>query len=550
MLLNLSIRNVVLIEELDLNFDQGFCVLTGETGAGKSILLDALCLVLGQRGEQGLIRKDANQASVFAEFAHNSTFDAFFEQQGIPSREIIALRRVLQTNGRSKAFINDEPVSVQILKTLGDQLLNIHGQHDHLFEISKQRELLDQGLEENVKQAVENAFNDLQNAKKTLDAYEATLAGAQGQRAFIKMQLDDLNKIRPLEQEETLLLEKRESIIGFAKIADTVSACLKGLTYPKDLAAEIGQHQQTLVRSNNIQLQSLDDAAKGLDRAYIEVKEAQQLLQDLLEQHQAHAYQLQAYDQRYSEIHGISKKYGISGDDLHPLWQDLQKQGGALDDPEYERSRLKKQVANMKQQYLEAAKILSSKRLQSATILEKAVHNELPDLHLPHARFRINLHPLLDSQWGVMGVEQVIFEVCMNPGQPFSALHKTASGGEMARFMLALKVVTSGQKNLATQIFDEIDQGVSGSIALAIGRRLRRLGNCGQVMAITHSAQVASQAQHHFIVQKQQGQTKTNTNVLVLNENKRVTEIARMLSGHEINDVARQAAIELMKELP
>ncbi len=548
MLLSLSIRNVVLIEALDLVFDQGFCVLTGETGAGKSILLDALCLVLGQRGEQSLIRKDAVQASVFAEFAHNATFDTFFEQHGIPLREIITLRRVLQANGRSKALINDEPVSVQILKTLGDQLLNIHGQHDHLFEISKQRELLDQGLDDNVRPVVEDAFNDWQRAKANLEAYEATLASAQGQRTFIKMQLDDLNKLRPLEQEETLLLEKRQAIVGFAKIADTVSACLKGLTYPKDLAAEIAQHQQTLVRSNNIQLQPLDEAAKGLDRAYIEVKEAQQLLQDLLEQHQEQAHQLQTYDQRYSEIHAITKKYGISGDALHSVWQDLQKQGSALDDPEFERSRLQKQVEEMKQQYLAVAKILSNKRLAAAATLEKAVHHELPDLFLPHARFRINLHLLLENQWGVTGIEQVIFEVCMNPGQPFSPLHKTASGGEMARLMLALKVVTHSQKNLATQIFDEIDQGVSGSIALAIGKRLRRLGDYGQVIAITHSAQVASQAQHQLLVQKQQGSTSTQINVLALGEDERITEIARMLSGYAINDVARQAAIELMKE--
>ena len=237
MLLTLSIRNVVLIEALDLSFEQGFCVFTGETGAGKSILLDALCLVLGQRGEQALIRKNTEQASVFAEFQHSSMLDTFFEQQGVPVREVISLRRVLQTNGRSKAFINDEPVSVQILKTLGDQLLNIHGQHDHLFEISKQRELLDQFIDLSIKRTVELAFNDLQVAKENLANFETNLSSAHSQRAFLKMQLDDLNKLRPLEAEETLLLEKRQSIAGFAKIADTVSNCLKGLTYPKDLAA-------------------------------------------------------------------------------------------------------------------------------------------------------------------------------------------------------------------------------------------------------------------------------------------------------------------------
>ena len=377
MLLSLSIRNVVLIETLDLSFNQGFCILTGETGAGKSILLDALCLVLGQRGEQSLIRKNADQASVFAEFTHNADFDNFFEQQSIPTNDVISLRRVLQNNGRSKAFINDEPVSVQVLKTLGDQLLNIHGQHDHLFEISKQRELLDQSIELNLKNAVASTFIDLQNAKLDLENFETSLAKAHSQRAFIKMQLEDLNKLRPQENEESLLLEKRESIVAFAKIADTVATCLKGLTFPKDLAAEIAIHQQTLTRSNSIQLKELEEAANGLDKAYIEVKEVQQLLQDLLVKHQEHAQQLQIYDQRYSEIHTISKKYGIAGDDLYPLWTDLKKQECGMDDPEYEKNKLQKQILEKKQLYLDAAKVLSKKRLQAAKILEESVRAEI-----------------------------------------------------------------------------------------------------------------------------------------------------------------------------
>lgn len=547
MLLSLSIRNVVLIETLDLSFNQGFCILTGETGAGKSILLDALCLVLGQRGEQSLIRKNADQASVFAEFTHIEAFNSFFEQQSIPTNDVISLRRVLQNNGRSKAFINDEPVSVQVLKTLGDQLLNIHGQHDHLFEISKQRELLDQSIDLNIKNAVASTFIDLQNVKLDLENFETSLAKAHSQRAFMKMQLEDLNKLRPQENEESLLLEKRESIVAFAKIADTVATCLKGLTFPKDLAAEIAIHQQTLTRSNSIQLKELEEAANGLDKAYIEVKEVQQLLQDLLVKHQEHAQQLQIYDQRYSEIHTISKKYGIAGDDLYPLWNDLKKQECGMDDPEYEKNKLQKQILEKKKLYLDAAKVLSKKRLQASKILEESVRAELPELFLPHAVFQISLHPLPEGQWGQAGDEQVVFEVCMNPGQPFSALHKTASGGEMARLMLALKVVTSTQKNTSTQIFDEIDQGVSGAVALAIGKRLRRLGECGQVIAITHSAQVASKAHHHFVVQKEQGHNTTNTSVLVLDESNRVNEIARMLSGQEVNEIACKAAIELMK---
>ncbi len=550
MLRTLSIRNVVLIEALDLSFDAGFCVLTGETGAGKSILLDALCLVLGQRGEQTLIRKNTEQASVFAEFEYHPSLDNLFEEQGLPKRDVITLRRVLQTNGRSKAFINDESVTAQALKILGDQLLNIHGQQDHLFELSRQRVLLDQAIDAPIKDAVETAHECFQQAELNLKVFEENLTLNQSQRAFLKMQLEDLKSLNPIDGEETLLLQKRQAIVGFAQIADTVAACLQGLTYPKDLASEIAQHQQTLTRSNQVGSESLEEAAKSLDRAYIEIKEAQQALRDLLGQHQAHAHELQIYDQRYSELHAVAKKYNIAGDDLCNVLQSLQGQQQALDDPEFERTQLQKQISKAKQEYISAAQFLSKHRTQAASTLENNVKAELPDLFLPHAQFRINLNPLLETQWGAYGMEQVIFEVCMNPGQLFTPLHKTASGGEMARLMLALKVVTANQQNLSTLIFDEIDHGVSGSVALAIGRRLRRLGKCGQVMAITHSAQVASQAEHHLIVAKLQEQTTTATTVQVLSEGERVSEIARMLSGNNINDAARMAAIELMKELP
>lgn len=548
MLRTLSIRNVVLIEALDLSFEAGYCVLTGETGAGKSILLDALCLVLGQRGEQTLIRKNAEQASVFAEFEYDPFFDNFFQEQSLPKRDVISLRRILQTNGRSKAFINDESVTAQTLKILGDQLINIHGQQDHLFELSRQRILLDQTIDMPIKEAVESAYKDLQQAQLDLKIFEENLTHNQSQRAFFKMQLDDLNNLRPIEREETQLLQKRQAIVGFAQIANTVSTCLQGLTYPKDLASEIAQHQQILARSNQAGLKPLEEASKSLDRAYIEVKETQQLLHDLLGQHQIHAQELQAYDQRYSELHGISKKYNIAGDDLYTIWQNLLSQQQALDDPEFERAQLQKNVSKTKQAYVEAANILSKHRMKAATEIENKVKAELPEVFLPHALFRINLNPLEEIGWSAYGVEQVVFEVCMNPGQLFTPLHKTASGGEMARLMLALKVVTTNQQNVSTLIFDEIDHGVSGSVALAIGRRLRRLGKCGQVMAITHSAQVASQAQHHLIVAKQQEQKSTATTVQVLSETERVNEIARMLSGNNINDAARMAASELMKE--
>lgn len=546
MLRQLSIRNVVLIEFLDVEFQAGFSVLTGETGAGKSILLDALGLVLGERSDQSLIRKGAEQASVFAEFDNDDSFKDLLFEHSIPCQDFLSLKRVLQDNGRSKAYVNSEPVSVNVLKLFGKKLIDIHGQHDHLFDLSSQRLLLDQNLEQSLKNNLKLKFEALEQSKSDLLNFEENLTKNLQQQAYLQMQQEDFKNLKPKENEELQLLQRREQIVGFAKIANTISESLQALTYPKDFAEEIAKQQQILTRANSLNLKILSDISEGLDKAYIEMKEAQNALKDLLESNQAHANELQLIDQRLSELRAIAKKYGVLPDSLFELMNTLQDQLKTIDDPELRKAELVKSVDNSKLRYIEVAKLMHEQRLNLAKSLENSVHKELPDLFLANAKFKISISELPENNWSYHGYDQVVFEVCMNPGQPFSALHKSASGGEMARLMLALKVAFMKSASTMTIIFDEIDQGVSGAVALAIGKRLSALGKFGQAMAITHSAQVASQADQHFVVEKIQNISSTLTTVKLLAQDEKLNEVGRMLSGSSLTDAAKQAAKALI----
>lgn len=546
MLHQLSIRNVVLIESLDVDFAAGFSVLTGETGAGKSILLDALGLVLGERSDQSLIRKGAEQASVFAEFDTDEAIKNLCFEHSIPSQPVLSLKRILQSNGRSKAYINDEPVSVNILKIFGEKLIDIHGQHDRLFDLPSQRLLLDQDLDQVLKADLASKFEAMNVAKDNLEKFEHDIAQNLQQQAFMQMQQTDFENLKPKEFEYNELLQRREQIVGFAKIANTISECLNAISYPKDFAEEIAKQQQTLVRSNTLNLKSLEEIAQGLDRAYIEVKEAQNSLKELLENNQAHANELELVDQRLSELRIVAKKYGINPDELFEVASSLQDKLKGIDDPELRRKELLKEITDARDDYITLAKAVHEKRLSLSKKLADAVYQELPDLFLPNAKFQIALHELPENQWSAHGYDQVVFEVCMNPGQAFSPLHKSASGGEMARLMLALKVACRKNTSLTTIIFDEIDQGVSGAVALAIGKRLKILGAFGQTVAITHSAQVASQANHHFVVEKKQNADSTLTTVKLLQDSEKLNEVGRMLSGAVITSAAIEAAKTLI----
>lgn len=546
MLHQLSIRNVVLIEALDVDFAAGFSVLTGETGAGKSILLDALGLVLGERSDQALIRKGAEQASVWAEFDNDASFEDLLNEHSINVQESLSLKRILQSNGRSKAYINGEPVSVNVLKLFGARLIDIHGQHDRLFDLPSQRLLLDQELEQGLKNELSAKFAAMNVAKANLEKFEHDIAQNLQQQAFLQMQQADFENLKPKEFEYNQLLQRREQIVGFAKIANTISECLGAITYPKDFAEEIAKQQQTLVRANALNLKSLEEITQGLDRAYIEVKEAQSALKELLESNQAHANELEIIDQRLSELRTISKKYGIDPDALFEVASSLHDKLKGIDDPQLRRKELSQAIIKAKDEYIALAKTVHENRLLIGQKLATAVHQELPDLFLPNAKFQVALHELPEGQWTNHGYDQVLFEVCMNPGQEFSALHKSASGGEMARLMLALKVACRKNTALTTIIFDEIDQGVSGAVALAIGKRLKVLGAFGQTVAITHSAQVASQANNHFVVEKKQNADSTSTTVKLLTVNQKLDEVGRMLSGSVVTDAAREAAKALV----
>lgn len=546
MLRQLSIRNVVLIESLDIDFSEGFSVLTGETGAGKSILLDALGFVLGERSDVNLIRKNCEQATVMAEFVYNYSFDELHVNNSIPVEKFLTLKRVLQLNGRSKAYINDEPVSANTLKLFANNLVEIHGQHDHLFSVYSQRLLVDQLLDKNIKNDLKLKFELFQNAKKKLSDFEENLSNNIYQQAFLKMQKEDLDLLKPKEKEESYLLDRREQIVGFAKIANVIKESLQAISYPKDLAQEIARYQQALEKANILNLKSLVDISQSLDRAYIEVKESQNAMHELLEQHQEHANELIEIDQRLSDLRSVAKKYNVLTDELYLIHLSLLEKIKDLENPDFEKQQLQKNIEESKIEYIKTAEVVSNNRLKIAERIETEVARELPDLFLSNSKFKISITRLAEDNWANFGFDNIIFEVSMNPGQPFSPLHKSASGGEMARLMLALKVAFMKSLSLCTIIFDEIDQGVSGAVALSIGKRLRQLGGMGQTIAVTHSPQVASQANNHFFVEKKQMEDSTITNVRLLLKSERLDEIGRMLSGDVITDAARNAAASLM----
>lgn len=546
MLRQLSIRNVVLIESLDVEFEKGFSVLTGETGAGKSILLDALGLVLGERSDVKLIRQGAEQATVLVEFEYAKNFDDLYLENSIPIQDSLILKRVLHANGRSKAYINDEPVSVNLLKTFGERLIEIHGQHDHLFKVSAQRFLIDQLLPVELKNELAAKYVIFKKAQEALVNFEEELNKNLHQQAFLKMQKEDFAKLKPKENELTVLLTRREQISGFAKIANSISESLQGMTYPRDLAQEISQYQQNLQRANHINLEPLQEIIKSLGIAYIEINESQNALRNLLDHHQDNAHELEVIDSRLSELRAIAKKYGIDPDKLFDVEMEFLEKIQHLSDPEFNRRELEEKLKESKAGYELVAQEVSKKRMEVAKKIEEMIQKELTDLFLPNAKFKIEVTRLPDNKWGAHGFDSVVFEVAMNPGQPFSPLHKSASGGEMARLMLALKVAFVNDLSIGTIIFDEIDQGVSGAVALAIGKRLSKLGKMGQTLAITHSPQVAAKADYHYVVEKKHESNLSKTSVELLSSEERLNELGRMLSGDVITEAAKNAALSLM----
>lgn len=552
MLTRLSIRNIVLIEALDLEFGRGLGVLTGETGAGKSILLDALGLVLGNRADSGLVRAGEDKASVTGSFEFATlppgVAEALAEAEvEVEPGEPLLIRRQLKADGGSKAFINDQPVGAALLRELAPFLVELHGQHDDrgLVNPRGHRALLDRYARADLA-GMEGAWKAWRLADDRLAVARARVAQASADQDLLLAHLAELTDLAPEAGEEVQLAGARADMQKGEKLADDLAA-LQHLWAGSDSAlAALRSAARRLDRIAG-EHPLLAEALESLDRSVIEASEAEDRLNRAAE---ALAHDPQALDRietRLFDLRAAARKHGCAVDDLPDRMLAMRAQLDAIEGGEAEIGGLERAAHEAQLEYQARAEGLSAQRFEAAQRLDAAVKQELAPLKLDAARFRTAVVRLPEDRWGAGGFDAVEFLIATNPGADFAPLGKIASGGELSRFILALKVALAEEGGAATVIFDEIDRGVGGAVASAIGERLARLAADGQLLAVTHSPQVAARGTRHYLIEKSSEGTVTRTSVHLLDAAGRQEEIARMLSGAEVTPEARAQADRLLE---
>ncbi|MFL9498940.1 DNA repair protein RecN [Rhodopseudomonas palustris] len=558
MLSRLSIRDIVLIERLDIEFSRGLAVLTGETGAGKSILLDAFALALGGRGDAALVRHGAEHGQVTASFDVAKTHPAFaiLKANGLDDREVdepgeLILRRVQLADGRTRAFINDQSVSVQTLKAVGATLVEIHGQHDEraLVDAATHRRLLDAfaGLEKDVA-ALETLWEGRRTARAALDAHRAGMERAAREADYLRHAADELKQLAPQDGEETTLAERRATMMQGEKIAADLREAQEAVGGPHSPVASLAAAVRRLERRAGSAPQLVEPAVKAIDAAINALEEADQHLNAALAAADFDPLELERIEERLFALRAAARKYSTPVDSLAALAAQYVADVALIDAGADRLVVLEKDAAEADARYSAAAAKLSAARTKAAEKLNKAVGAELAPLKLERAKFMTQVEAD-DAAPGPQGIDRVEFWVQTNPGTRPGPLMKVASGGELSRFLLALKVVLSDKGSAPTLVFDEIDTGVGGAVADAIGARLGRLASKVQVMAVTHAPQVAARADQHLLISKaalDKGK-RVATRVAALEQDHRREEIARMLAGAEITAEARAAADRLIK---
>ncbi len=552
MLTRLAIRNVVLIEALDLDFSGGLGVLTGETGAGKSILLDALGLALGMRADSGLVRSGADQASVTASFE--------FDKLPMPIRAILSeaevdiepgepllIKRRVKADGGSKAFVNDQPVGAALLRELSGHLVELHGQHDDrgLVNPRGHRLLLDRFAGADVA-GVEALWSKWRSARDALDAARAGIAKAAEDRDLLFAYLAELTTLEPEVGEELGLAEARSAMQKGEKLTDDLEALRKLWAGSDSALATLRSAARRLDRIAT-EHPLLAEALAALDRAVIEGSEAEEKLERAAEALSHDPAQLDRIETRLFELRAAARKHHCQVDDLPHKMREMRGALDGIESGEAELAALEAAAAAAGADYRARAEALSALRAEAALRLDTAVAGELAPLKLDAARFQTSVTALSEERWGASGMDAVEFLISTNPGAPFGPLNKIASGGELSRFILALKVALAEEGGAATVIFDEIDRGVGGAVASAIGERLARLADGGQLLAVTHSPQVAARGGLHYVIAKTSEGIVTRTSVHLLDGAGRQEEIARMLSGAEITAEARAQADRLLE---
>ncbi|TPI39428.1 DNA repair protein RecN [Mesorhizobium sp. B3-1-6] len=552
MLSRLSIRDIVLIEKLDIDFLPGLSVLTGETGAGKSILLDALSLALGSRGDASLVRHGAAQGQVIAVFdvPRNHPARALLAGNDIEDDGDIILRRVQTADGRTRVFVNDQPSSVTLMRDVGRALVEIHGQHDEraLVDPGAHRELLDSfGGHLGAVRGTGEAWRYWRNCEQELSRHRAKVEAAAREADYLRASVAELAKLDPQPGEETELAELRATMMRVEKIATEIHDAQDVLSGPSSPLPQLASLLRRLQRKSSEAPGLLDDVVKSLDEAMISLDAAQSGVEAALRATEYDPQRLEKAEERLFALRAASRKHSVAVDDLAQLRDTMVADLADLDAGEERLHALAKQAAAAREAYDISAAQLSSLRHAAAGGLTKAVMAELPALKLERAEFIVEMGSDAESRMEE-GIDQVEFWVRTNPGTRPGPMMKVASGGELSRFLLALKVALADRGSAPTLVFDEIDTGVGGAVADAIGQRLARLSKRVQVLSVTHAPQVAARAATHFLISKSGGKERVATGIVEMDRAARQEEIARMLAGATITDEARAAAERLLRE--
>ena len=547
MLNSLSIRNIVLIDKLDLDFNSGLSVLTGETGAGKSILLDAVGLLLGNRAETSLIRYGEEKLSVTGCFdrPNNPNFNNLLKEYELEAENEIVIKRTLNTDGKGKIFFNDQPISVKILKEIGKYLVEVHGQFDNqgLLNPNNHLDVLDAyGCYSNILQAVSSSYADYKKKQKARTEAENNILKAKEDEENLRHWVDELEKMNIQENEEENLSSRRQELMNAEKIVESINFAYGILTQGADIQNSLRQAQNAIDKVNRLVNDRYQSLADMLEQASIDVCESINELEDIANSFNVNQNELENIEERLFALRGLARKHQCSINDLPKV---LSEFTAKLSDIEYGEDNIHKLQAQEEQakiEYLKQANLLHAKRQETASRLDEKVMQELAPLKMEKATFITHVEKVDENQWSNKGYDDVYFTVSTNPNSPQGPLNKIASGGELARFMLALKVNLAQSSNIGTMIFDEVDAGVGGATAQAVGERLARLAENVQVLVVTHSPQVASKGNNHFRVEKHTINNVTTTTVKELSSAAKHEEVARMLAGDVISDEARAAA--------
>lgn len=552
MLTTLSIRNIVLIEALDLSFGPGLGVLTGETGAGKSILLDALGLVLGNRADSGLVRAGEDRASVTATFEFADMPEVLAGKLAdadvvVEPGEPLILRRSLKSDGGSKAFVNDQPVGIALLREIAPALVELHGQHDDrgLVNPRGHRALLDRYAGADVA-GVEDAWAKWRAAEAALDAAKSAIQQAKEDEDLLLAHLEELTALAPEEGEEEKLALARADMQKGEKLAgdlEDLRRLWEGSDAPLAALRSAARKLDRIAQEHPL----LAEALEALDRAVIETGEAEDKLTAAATALLFDPAELDRIETRLFDLRALARKHRVEVDALPAKMRELRAALDSIEAGDAEIGALEKAAKEAGEAYRAKAAALHEARVEAAVRLDAAVAGELAPLKLDAAKFRTAVTELPEDRWSAHGSDSVEFLISTNPGAPFAPLVKIASGGELSRFILALKVALAEKGQAATVIFDEIDRGVGGAVASAIGERLARLADSGQLLAVTHSPQVAARGRRHYMIAKSSEGTVTRTSVQLLDPAGRQEEIARMLSGAEITSEARAQADRLLE---